>query len=244
MRYKCIVTYDGTNFFGFQSQKKLRTVQTEIEITIFKVLNESIKIYAAGRTDSKVHALAQVFHFDTNIIMSAKRMQSAINRSLPKDIYITNIEIVSEEFHSRFISVKKEYHYYLDYGTYNPLLKNYRYYYPYGKKIDWNNFKDAAKVFIGTHDFKSFTKNHKLENTERTIYSIDFDIEETLIIIKIVGDGFLHNMVRILIGMLLEVGRGNYTANDLKLIMKEKNRQLAPKIVPPNGLYLYKVYYK
>ena len=83
MRYKCIVTYDGTNFFGFQSQKKLRTVQTEIESTIFKVLNESIKIYAAGRTDSLVHALAQVFHFDTNIIMSAKRMQNALNRSLP-----------------------------------------------------------------------------------------------------------------------------------------------------------------
>ncbi len=244
MRYKCIVAYDGTNFHGFQSQKHLRTVQAEIENTISKVLKQSIKIYAAGRTDSKVHAIGQVFHFDTEVEMDEKRMQNALNTRLPKDIYISSVEIVDEDFHSRFTSLKKEYHYYIDYGTHNPLLRNYRYYYTYSKKVDWEKFKKASEVFIGTHDFKSFTKNHELENTERTIYSIDFCEEDNLIIIKIIGDGFLHNMVRILIGMLLEVGRGNYTADDLKLIMQEKNRQLAPKIVPPNGLYLYKVYYK
>lgn len=244
MRYKCILTYDGTNFYGFQSQLKFRTVQAEIERTIFNVLKQDIKIYAASRTDSKVHAYGQVFHFDTDVVMSEKRMQNVLNKSLSKDIYILSVEIVEEDFHSRFSSLKKEYHYYIDYGPHNPLLNNYRYFYSYGKKIDWEKFKNAASVFIGTHDFKSFTKNHKLENTERTIYSIDIIREENLIIIKIVGNGFLHNMVRILIGMLLEVGRGNYTVDDLKLIMQEKNRQLAPKIVPPNGLYLYRVYYK
>ena len=244
MRYKCIVTYDGTNYFGFQLQKKFRTIQSEIEQTISKVLKQDIKIYAAGRTDAKVHAFGQVFHFDTDVIMSAKRMQNAINYRISKDIYIQSVELVSEEFHSRFSVLKKEYHYYIDFGKHNPFLKNYRYFYPYSKKVDWEKFNSAASIFIGTHDFKSFTKNHKLENTIRTIYSIDFSIKDTLIIVKIVGDGFLHNMVRILIGMLLEVGRGNYTIDDLKLIMNEKNRELAPKIAPPNGLYLYKVYYK
>lgn len=244
MRYKCIVTYDGTQFCGFQSQNKLRSVQEEIEKTISKVLKQSIKIYAAGRTDAKVHAFGQVFHFDTSVEMSAKRMQGALNTRLPKDIFIKDVEIVGEEFHSRFTPSKKEYHYYIDFGEYNPLLKNYRYYYTYNKKVDLEKFENAAKVFIGTHDFKSFTKNHKMENTERTIYSIDFSKQDSLIIVKIVGDGFMHNMIRILIGMLLEVGKGNYTADDLKLIMSEKNRQLAPKLAPPNGLYLYKVYYK
>ena len=103
--------------------------------------------------------------------------------------------------------------------------------------------EEASKVFIGEHDFKSFTKNHDMSNTVREIYSLDFIYESDLLTIKIVGNGFLHNMVRIIVGMLYEVGKGNITKEDLIKIMEAKDRTKAPKIAPSNGLYLYKVYY-
>lgn len=241
MRYKCIVSYDGTLFHGFQVQGRLRTVQSEIEAVLLIILKKRIKIYGAGRTDTGVHAYGQVFHFDTDIIMKAESMRNAINSRLPKDIYITKIELVDDEFHSRYNAKRKTYKYLIDIGEYNPLLNNYRYYYQY--KIDIEKLISASNIFIGEHDFSAFTKNNKLSDKTRKIFSLDIEVQGDLITISIHGDGFMHNMIRIIIAMLLEVARGRISMDDLVVIMESKNRKLAPKIVPPNGLYLVNVEY-
>lgn len=242
MRYKCICSYDGSSFHGFQTQKNLRTVQEEIELALLKINKKPIIIHTSGRTDVGVHAIGQVFHFDSQVEMPEENYRNAINSRIPKDIYIKSIEKVPSDFHARFSAISKEYHYIIDLGEFNPLYRNYRLYYPY-REFDKESFKEAMKIYIGSHDFKSFTKNKKITNTVRTIYSIDFEEIETMIIVKIVGNGFMHNMVRILVAMALEVGRGKITRERLKTILEEKNKVLTPKIVPPNGLYLFKVNY-
>ena len=241
MRYKCLVSYDGTMFHGFQVQGELRTVQSEIEKVLIIILKKKVRIYGAGRTDTGVHAIGQVFHFDTDIDMKADNMCNAINSRLPKDVYIKTVEIVANDFHSRFSAKSKVYRYLIDIGEYNPLLINYRYYYRY--KIDIEKLVSASKIFIGKHDFKSFTKNHKISNTTRTIYDLNISVDNSLITITIHGDGFLHNMVRIIMAMLLEVARGKITKEELQMILDSKNRKLAPKTSPPNGLYLVEVIY-
>ncbi len=242
MRYKCVLSYDGTNFHGFQVQGNLRTVQKEVEEVLKQINKKDITIYASGRTDALVHAQGQVFHFDSEINMPEWNMKSAINSLLPKDIYVKEVEKVSEDFHSRFSAVKKEYHYVIGLDEYNPLLANYVYY-PMYRKIDYNKMEEASKVFIGKHDFKSFSKNHDVENTIREIYSLDFIYDDNKLVIKVVGNGFLHNMVRIIVGMLLEVGKGLYDKEYLLKALEMKDRKYCPKIAPANGLYLYKVFY-
>ena len=243
MRYKCTVCYDGSQFHGFQTQDNLRTVQIEIENALQIIHKKKINIFACSRTDAGVHAYGQIFHFDSEIDMPEWNMKRAINSRIPDDIYIKKVEKVSDEFHSRYQVSKKEYHYLIDIGEYNPMQRNYRYY-PIYRNTNIDAMEEASKIFIGKHDFKSFTKNHQIENTVREIYEISFERVESLVTIKFVGNGFLHNMIRIIVGMLLEVGWGNLTKEDLKVILEKKNRTLAPKIAPASGLYLYKIYYE
>lgn len=241
MRYKAIVMYDGTMFHGFQIQEDLRTVQLEIEKVLKVVTKKETKIYPAGRTDTGVHALGQVFHFDYEVEMKEWQIKNAINSRLPKDIYVKHINIVNDDFHARYQATKKSYQYVINLNEFNPLNKNYCYYYKY--KLDINKMIEASKVFIGEHDFKSFTKNHKIENTVRTIYDINFDIDNNVIKINFIGNGFLHNMVRIIVAMLLEVGNNRLTIEDLQNAMDNKDRKFAPKLAPANGLYLMNVEY-
>lgn len=241
MRYKAIVMYDGTLFHGFQSQDNLRTVQDEIEKVLKIVTKKDTKIYPAGRTDTGVHALGQVFHFDYDIEMQEWQIKNAINSRLPKDIYISHIHITDDNFHARYQAIKKTYQYIINLNEFNPLNKNYCYYYKY--KLDIDKMISASKIFIGEHDFKTFTKNHKLENTIRTIYNIDFNIQDNVIKINITGNGFLHNMVRIIVAMLIEVGNNRLTEEQLLSALNNKNRKYAPKLAPANGLYLLSVEY-
>lgn len=255
MKYKCIVSYDGTNFHGFQTQdikdyeeivENPRTVQEEIEKVLEKVLKIKTNITYASRTDAGVHALGQVFHFESTLDITPLSMKRAINSYLPSDIHIISVEKVDNSFNARSDVVKKEYHYRFNLGEYNPLQKNYTY---TPQKVNMKNFdlermKESAKVFLGKHDFRSFTKAKNLANYEREIYSIDFEKNGDILVVKFVGNGFLHNMVRILAAMIFEAGLGNYTQNQLKLILEQKNRQFAPKILPSSGLVLVKVYYE
>lgn len=242
MRYKCIVSYDGSAFHGFQVQGNLRTVQDEIEKVILIIAKKKIRIHSAGRTDTGVHAFGQVFHFDTTIEMGEWNMQNALNSRLPRDIYIRDVKKVDQAFHSRFSAVEKTYHYLIDVGEYNPIYAKYRYFYPY--PIDIEQLKNALSIFIGTHDFKTFTKNHKLTDTVRTIHDITLIQQDTLITLVFRGNGFMHNMVRIIVAMLLEVARGKLNIEELKTRLEEKNRRLAPKTAPAEGLYLIKVDYQ
>ena len=241
MRYKCIVEYDGTNFHGFQVQNDLRCVQSEIEAALLIITKKKTKIYGAGRTDAGVHAYGQVFHFDFDVVMKPEFMKNAINCRLPNDIHILKVEHVSDNFHARFGALAKTYEYLMDFGEIDPLKVNYRWYYKH--KLNVNLLKDSSKVFVGTHDFKAITKNHKLENTIRTIYSIDFEEEGTLLKIKFRGNGFLHNQVRIMVAMMVEVAREKITISDLENVLKSLDRKKAPKTAPANGLYLMDIEY-
>lgn len=242
MRYKAIVMYDGTMFHGFQYQNDLRTVQEEIEKVLKIVTKKDTKIYPAGRTDTGVHALGQVFHFDYDVKMEEWQIKNALNSRLPNDIYIKNINIVNDDFHARYHALKKTYQYVINLNEFNPLNKNYCYYYKY--KLDIEKMIKASKLFVGEHDFRTFTKNHKIENTVRTIYNIEFDVQDKVIKINITGNGFLHNMVRIIVAMLIEVGNNRITEEQLLIALKNKNRKFAPKLAPANGLYLVSVEYK
>ncbi|HKM30447.1 MAG TPA: tRNA pseudouridine(38-40) synthase TruA [Bacilli bacterium] len=242
MRYKCVVSYDGSNYHGFQVQGKLRTVQKEIEDVLAIITKKPVIIHSSGRTDTGVHALGQVFHFDCDLDIGNWNMKTAINSRIAKDIYIKSVEKVTDDFHSRINAIKKEYHYMIDFNEFDPLLRNYRYFCRY-RNIDRSLMEEAAKLYIGEHDFRSYTKNKKNENTVREIFSIEFIWNIDVLKIKIIGSGFLHNMIRILVAMWLETARGKYSLEDLKAITAQKNRVFAPKIAPAEGLYLYKVYY-
>ena len=242
MRYKCIVKYDGTNFHGFQTQLNKRTVQAEIEHALFTMHKEKVNIFACSRTDRHVHALGQVIHFDSFLDINEWNMKEAINSGLPSDIYISEVFKVDKSFHSQHNVIEKEYHYLIDLGEYNPLNYNYRLYPE--RKIDISAMEDASKVFLGTHDFKTFTKNHESKSTIKEIYKIEFVRNDDLLCIKFIGNSFLYNMIRIIVAMLLEVGYHHITKDDIKKALDAKDRKYAPKLASGNGLYLVRVKYQ
>ena len=243
MRYKCVIAYDGTNFHGFQTQLNKRTVQEEFEKALMTITKVKTNIFACSRTDSHVHATYQVIHFDTELDINPWNMKKAINSYLPNDIYVRDVEKVVNLFHSQHNVVEKEYHYLIDLGEYNPLYYNYRMYPEYGS-LDIDAMKDASLVFIGTHDFKTFTKNHDATNTIKEIYNIEFVKEENLLTIKFIGNSFLYNMIRIMVAMLVEVGYHHITKEDLEKALLGKDRKYAPKLASANGLYLVRIKYQ
>ena len=242
MRFKCIVSYDGTHFHGFQKQSDLRTVEGVIEDALTKVCKQQIEVYASGRTDKGVHAIGQVIHFDTTINITESGLKRALNSLLPPDVYVKSVEIVDNSFHARYNAIKKEYHYIVDIGEYDPLKANYKCYYMY-KNLDIEKIRKSLSVFIGTHDFKTFSKASEEKSTVRTIHSLEVEVCGSQMKFKFVGNGFLHNQVRIITAMILEVGRGKIEVDDLVKAMEAKSRNFAPKLLTGSGLYLYEVFY-
>ncbi|MGN1398454.1 MAG: tRNA pseudouridine(38-40) synthase TruA [Erysipelotrichaceae bacterium] len=241
MRYKCIVSYDGSAYSGWQIQKGYKTIQQEIQSAISKIACQEIKIYGAGRTDSHVHALGQCFHFDLE--KQFKDIRMAINSQLPNDIYIREVEIVEESFHSRYSAFYKHYDYLVNDGQYNPLLRNYCF--QLNKKLDIELMKEAVEVLIGTHDFTSFnaTSLQEVADQSRTIYQIDITREADMVKLSFYGDGFLRYMVRILSRCLIEVGLANLSIEQLKMMLFAKNKQVCSYNCPAEGLYLIEVGY-
>lgn len=242
-RIMCIVKYDGSKFFGYQIQPKGRTVQREIERALGKICKTSITTHAAGRTDSGVHALGQVFHFDSPVSIEASRYKMAFNSILPKDIYIVESKEVDGELHSRFSAKSKEYHYRLSTNEHNPLLCNYIHYYRY--KIDVEKMKKAADYFVGMHDFTSFTANLENINKQRVIYVAEINESDTgEYLFRFVGSGFMKYMVRIMVGTLLRVGTGKIKPEEIPMIIAAKERKFAGPTAKPEGLYLHSVKYE
>lgn len=242
MRYKCTCRYDGSQFHGFQIQKNARSVQAEIENALLLVFKKPTPIYPAGRTDTGVHALGQVFHFNADLEINTANLKNAINSRLPGDVYVSEIETVDESFHARYSAKSKEYHYIIDFGSYNPLFRNYRYYCKY-RRVDYRLFAEALKLFVGRHDFRYFSRAKKTENTVREIYRVSVERGGDALRIIIVGNGFLHNMIRIMIATALEVARGRKTMDDIRASLTGETPLTAPKKLPPNGLYLMKIAY-
>ena len=240
-RIKCIVMYDGTLFNGYQRQPGQRTVQGEIEAALEKICKIPITIHSSGRTDAGVHANGQVFHFDSQLSMEGTRYMRAFNAILPADIYVLESQQVHEEFHARYHGKVKEYHYFLSQNQYNPLKRNYVYY--HRRLLDINSMKEAMTYLIGTHDFTSFCGNLDEVDKVRTIYKADLLSEEGELTFRFVGNGFLRYMIRIIIGTLIQIGEGRIQPEDIKEIIKGKNRDLAGYTAKPQGLYLQSVKY-
>ncbi|WP_313469017.1 tRNA pseudouridine(38-40) synthase TruA [Carnobacterium sp.] len=245
-RYKIIIQYDGTNFSGFQIQPNARTVQGEIE-RVLKIMAKGleIKIQGSGRTDSGVHALGQVIHFDYPIRMPIENMKRALNSLTTNEIYVQQVEFVSFDFHARYQTTGKKYQYRVDTNPVtDPFKRLYTKHHQY--PINLPVLEQALKDIEGTHDFSSFcASNSGREDKVRTVYeaSVVEDPEKGELIFTFRGDGFLYNMVRIFIGTLLQIANGRRPADDMKRLLEVKDRRQAGPTAAPQGLYLVEVYY-
>ena len=241
-RYKCIVSYDGTNYMGFQVQEDLPTIELELKKAIKRLLNEDLKIYASGRTDRYVHAYNQVFHFDSEVNIPPMGMKKGLNSFLPKDIYIKSVEVVDENFHSRFSVKYKEYRYYINVKEYNPLTINYA---PNITYLDLNLMKDAIKLFEGSHDFKGFASASidPRKDTNKTIYKTEINERGDYLEFIFIGNGFLKYQIRRMMGLLIDVGRGKEKKEKILEVLEKKDPGISHKVADGCGLYLYNVYY-
>ncbi|MCL6617353.1 MAG: tRNA pseudouridine(38-40) synthase TruA [Anoxybacillus ayderensis] len=242
-RIKCTIAYDGTHFAGYQIQQQKRTVQGELEHALSIIhKGQFVRVYASGRTDATVHAYGQVIHFDTPLAIPDEKWPKALNALLPDDVIVKEASEVPSSFHARFSVKKKEYRYRVWIGEKNVFLRHYVYYYPY--KLHVMAMNEALRYVIGTHDFTSFcSAKTEIDDKVRTIYEAEVIQEGEELIFRLVGNGFLYNMVRIIVGTVLEVGRGERRAEEMKTILQQKNRSAAGKTAPGHGLYLWHVSY-
>lgn len=244
MAIKCIVSYDGTQYKGWQVQPGLKTIQGEIEQVLSMIHNHPVSIVGSGRTDTHVHALAQVFSFQSELELEPEQYQNKLNRMLPKDIRILKAEKVSDEFHARFDCIWKRYDYLVSTDPYNPFTQNYM-----GKcfnELDIDKMQEAAKCFLGTHDFTSFTsaKIHEDKNRVRTITRCEIIRHPSHIQMIFEGDGFLRYQVRMMAQTILEAGLNRLEASKVKEMIEAKDKHVCRYKADPCGLYLVEVHYK
>ena len=243
MRYKVNLAYDGRNYAGFQSQKNALAIQDVIETVLNRIFSEKIRIVMSSRTDAGVHAYDQVFHFDSDIEKEPGKLKFSINSLLPKDMHVNNVAIVSEDFHARFSVKKKTYEYLINIGEYDPFLNGYAYQCFY--KLDVDLMKKGAELLKGKHDFSSFNTSSLKEypNQVRDISEFKIIRKKDLLIIRVTSTGFLRNMVRIMVGTLIDLGRGLKSLDDIQNMLEKPNKSTRRYNADPNGLYLKKVFY-
>ena len=242
--FKVTIWYCGSAYHGWQRQNNSLAVQEVFEKALSDLLGEKTEVIGCSRTDAGVHAREYVLNFFTNSTITCRGIVFGMNSRLPDDIGVKTCEEADEKFHARFDCAGKEYEYVIHNSEYkNPFLMNtaYRSWYP----IDEKRLDAAAKVFIGQHDFKSMCcADCDKQNTVRTIFSFDVRREGELVKFRVSGDGFLYNMVRIMVGTLLFVNEGKLKESQLGEISQSRDRTKAGRTVPPQGLYLNKVFYK
>ena len=240
---KLTIEYDGTSYGGWQKQKNNRTIQQCIEEAIKLLTGEEVELMGSSRTDAGVHAKGMIANFITNSQIPADKFREAINTKLPDDIGIIKSEEVDKNFHSRYDSKGKTYCYTLV-NRYEKVCLGRSYVYQVRDELNYNLMKDAAKYFLGKHDFKAFkTNGSSVKTSVRTISGLELELKGDVIKIFISADGFLYNMVRIIVGTLIEVGKGKIKPEDIENIIKNGDRSKAGPCVPPNGLVLEKVFY-
>ena len=244
MRYRIDFSYDGTNFNGYQIQPGLRTVQGDLEKAISYLNRQTATgVQSSGRTDKGVHAINQVAHFDLNIDIPLDKIKRGLNSNLPEDIHINCVKKVSENFHARFSTKKKEYIYKINIGEYDPLTRNYIY--QYNRKLDITKMTEALHYFEGKHDFTSFVSSEDIrENKIRTILKTSIKEKNNIIEISFQADGFMKYQVRNMVGLLIFIGCGKKKPLDVINIIEAKDRTKSVKTAPPEGLYLKKVWYQ
>ena len=242
---KLKIEYDGTDFCGWQRQKKGRTIQQTLEVAIEKLTGEEgIEVFGSSRTDSGVHAKGYIGNFHTSSKIPSERFKEAINTKLPPDIVVIESEEVEENFHSRYMSTGKTYCYTILNRREAPVIgRNYMYHYV--SDLDLDAMEDACKHFVGKHDFEAFkSQGSSVQTSVRTVTDLHIETEGDLIKIYISADGFLYNMVRIIAGTLLRVGAGKIKPCEIPEIILSKDRNRAGKCAPARGLCLEKVFFE
>ncbi len=235
---KLIIEYDGGNYFGWQKQNNCISIQETIEKAIFKITGENINIIGSSRTDSGVHAKGMVANFHTNSGIPENRFREAINTKLPDDIAIIKSEEVSENFHARYNSRGKTYSYTIV-NREEKVALNRNYCYVVKDKLDIELMKEACKLFIGEHDFSAFrSTGSSVRSSVRTVADLHLDCLDNTIKFFITGNGFLYNMVRIIVGTILEVGMGKKDLHGINEAFSTLDRNMAGPCAPARGLVL------
>ena len=240
MKYLISISYDGSKYYGFERQPKLKTVQGEIERVLKKISKEDITIKGAGRTDRGVHALDQKAHFELSNNIPCDGLRDAMNSLLDDYIYINYVKEVDDEFHARFSCVSKTYEYYLNVGEYNPIKNDYIY--NYNKPLNISKMRKAAKYLCGMHSYEAFTAGER-ENYNSIVYKITISKKDNIIKFKFEGKSFYRYMVRNLVGALMIVGEGKEKPEVIRDMIKTRKKVKPYVTVPANGLFLMKVDY-
>lgn len=241
---KMSIEYDGTRYKGWQKQKgDIPTIQAKIENVLSKMTGEDIQVVGCGRTDSGVHAENYIANFHTNCTLTVDDMLNYLYEFLPEDIVVKSMKDTTERFHARYNVKSKTYVYRINNNRFRNVF-NRKYAYHTDEKLNLNEMRNAAEVLIGTHDFKSFTSlKSSTKSTVRTINHIHITEDDGMIEIEVNGNSFLLNMVRIITGTLLEVGKGNLKRDDIERILKEMKRSEAGPIAQAKGLCLKSIQY-
>lgn len=243
-RIRLIVAYDGTNYKGWQIQPNGVTIESKLNECLSEICGEEIQVKGASRTDSGVHAYGNIAVFDTNARMPGEKYAYALNQRLPEDIRIQGSDEVDLDFHPRFCKTRKTYEYRIYHSKFPmPCGRQYCHftYFP----IDVDKMKEAARYLVGEHDFASFCSiNAQVKTTVRTLYEVAVIEEGKEIMIRLTGNGFLYNMVRIIAGTLLQVGYGKIEPSKMREIIEAKNREAAGPTAPAQGLTLVSYAYE
>ena len=240
---KVMMAFRGTNYHGYQKQENALTVQEVVESAVSKILNIPTRIYGCSRTDTGVHAEQFCFSFNTEREIPVKNFVRGINGYLPDDISVLSCEEVPPDFHARYSCRGKTYLYKIHSSeSKNPFMTDLALH--YRRELNIPLIQEASKHFIGTHDFASFCSNcSEKQSTIRTIYDITIEKNESFVLMLVKGDGFLYNMVRVLVGTLLDVSEGRIDVSKLDDILKARDRKCAGRTAPAHGLYLHEVFY-
>lgn len=243
-RVKLVVAYDGTNYSGWQLQKNAITIEQRLNEALSELLQEDIVVTGASRTDAGVHSLGNVCIFDTNTRIPAEKIGFALNTRLPEDIVVQDSCEVDAAFHPRAGKSRKTYEYRILNRTFrDPTRRRDTYFYHH--TLDVDAMKQAAAYLEGEHDFKSFCSVHtQAETTVRTIYSCTVEKKDDIICIRVTGNGFLYNMVRIIAGTLIEVGAKKTAPEDIQMMLEKTDRTVAGPTAPAHGLTMIGIQYE
>lgn len=244
VRYALLVEYNGSSYNGWQTQHGVPTIQSSLEAALSDFADEEINTITAGRTDSGVHALGQVVHFDTNAKRKLHGWVTAVNSKLPHGIRVKQATIVDDKFDARFSARKREYHYYLSMrATHSALLDNLVGHYPHG--LDIELMQEAVQSLIGVHDFSSFRASDcQARNAVRTMHKARLERRGDMVRFEFTANAFLYHMVRNMVGALIYVGNKRIGMAQFNDLLNHKDRKLAPPTFMPDGLYLVNVGYE
>ena len=237
-RVRLTVAYDGTNYHGWQVQNNGITIESELNRCLSDLFGEQIDVIGASRTDAGVHALGNIAVFDTTARMPAEKVSYALNQRLPDDIRIQRSDEVAPDWHPRHCESRKTYEYHIYRGEFPMPVRRLYSYFTY-HSLNVKEMQEAAAFLTGEHDFKSFCQTGaQVESTIRTIYELAVEEHGPEIVIRVCGNGFLYNMVRIIAGTLMEVGEGKRAAREMPDILEKRNRSAAGPTAPAHGLTL------